>query len=238
MPDGTFFMQKCSNKKLSLTLFEPSFKILNKHSKEVDVLSFIQEQRKEQIIKSCIKELAESGYENMTFKNIAKRADINPSLVSYHFKSKNILLFALLEHIFIHKIEYIQNSITSDKTAIERIEEYINASLNYQRKFRVENIALIEIIFNARTEDNKALYLMDEDETDGVYLILNSIIEEGIETKQFTSRVDVKILTRIINGAIDEMIFAPENDTESERYGEELFKMVGQYLCTGGSQNE
>ena len=97
---------------------------------------------------------------------------------------------------------------------------------------------MIEIIFNARTEDNKAFYLMDDDEPDGVYLILNSIIEEGIETQQFKSNVDVKILTRIINGAIDEMIFAPENDTESERYGEELFKMVKDYLCIGGGHNE
>ncbi|HIV82740.1 MAG TPA: TetR/AcrR family transcriptional regulator [Candidatus Salinicoccus merdavium] len=202
------------------------------------MLSFIQEQRKEQIINACIEELAGSGYENMTFKSIAKRADINPSLVSYHFKSKNILLFTLLEHIFMHKIEYIQQSISEDKPVIERIEEYINASLNFQRKFRAQNIAMIEIVFNARTEDNKAFYLMDDDEQDGVYLILNSFIEEGIETKQFKSNVDVKILTRIINGAIDEMIFAPENDSESERYGEELFKMVKQYLCTGGGHNE
>lgn len=202
------------------------------------MLSFIQEQRKEQIINACIEELAESGYENMTFKNIAKRADINPSLVSYHFKSKNILLFTLLEHIFMHKIEYIQQSISEDKPIIEKIEEYIKASLNFQRQFRVQNIAMIEIVFNARTEDNKAFYLMDDDEPDGVYLILNSIIDEGIETKQFKSNVDVKILTRIINGAIDEMIFAPENDSESEKYGEELFKMVKQYLCTGGGRNE
>lgn len=202
------------------------------------MLSFIQEQRKEQIINACIEELSESGYENMTFKSIAKRADINPSLVSYHFKSKNILLFTLLEHIFMHKIEYIQKSISEDRPVIERVEEYINASLNHQRKFRRENIAMIEIIFNARTEDNKAFYLMDDDEPDGVYLILNSIIEEGIETKQFKSDADVKILTRIINGAIDEMIFAPENDSENERYGSELFKMVKQYLCTRGSHNE
>ena len=201
-------------------------------------MSFIQEQRKEQIINACIEELGESGYENMTFKNIAKRADINPSLVSYHFKSKNILLFALLENIFIHKIEYIESFISKDKTAIERIEEFINVSLHHQRKFRLRNIALIEIIFNARTEENKAFYLMEDDEPDGVYLILNSIIEEGIESKQFKADVNVKILTRIINGAIDEMIMAPENDSESEKYGNELFKMVKQYLCTGRSHNE
>ena len=206
--------------------------------KEVEKLSFIQEQRKEQIINACIAELAESGFENMTFKNIAKRANINPSLVSYHFKSKNILLFALLENIFIHKIEYIESSISKDKTAIGRVEEFINASLNHQRKFRLRNIAMIEIIFNARTEDNKAFYLMDDDEPDGVYLILNSIIEEGIKTKQFKTGVDAKILTRIINGALDEMIFAPENDSESEKYGDELFKMVSQYLCTGADHNE
>lgn len=193
-------------------------------------MSFIQEQRREQIIKSCIEELAESGYENMTFKNIAQRANINPSLVSYHFKSKNILLFSLLEYFFTHKIDYIENCISAEHSAIDRIEEYINASLEHQRKFRSLNIALIEIIFNARTKDNKAFYLMEDDEPDGVYLILNSLIEDGIRSKQFNPDIDVRILTRIINGALDEMILAPGNGSQSRDYGRVLFSMVKQYL--------
>lgn len=197
-------------------------------------MSFIQEQRKEQIIKSCIEELAESGYKNLTFKNIAERTNINPSLVSYHFKSKNILLFALMEYIFTHKINYIESSVSAEKPAIERIEEYINASLEYQRKFRSLNIALIEIIFNARTEDNKAFYLMEDDEPDGIYLIFISIIEEGIHKRQFNPDIDIKTLTRIVNGAIDEMILAPENNSVSKKYGKVLFSMVQQYLNTEG----
>lgn len=193
-------------------------------------MSFIQEQRKEQIIKSCIEELAESGYKNLTFKNIAERTNINPSLVSYHFKSKNALLYGLLEYIFIHKINYIENAISAEKTVLERIEEYIHASLEYQKKFRSLNIALIEIIFNARTEDNKAFYLMEEDEPDGVYLILISIIEEGIQKKQFSPDIDIKVVTRILNGAIDEMILTPENNSESNTYGAVLFSMIKQYL--------
>jgi len=201
-------------------------------------MSFIQEQRREQIIESCIEELAESGFENMTFKNIAKRANINPSLVSYHFKSKNTLLFALMEHIFTHKIKYIESAISKDRPAIERIEEYSHASFKSQKTFKTPNIALIEIIFNARTEDNRAFYLMDDDEPDGVYLILTSIIEEGIGKNQFQADVDVKVLTRIINGAIDEMIFTPENDSRSKKHGEELFRMIKQYLCIRDDQNE
>lgn len=199
-------------------------------------MSFIHEQRKEQIIRSCIEELAESGFKNLTFKNIAERAKINPSLVSYHFKSKNILLFALLDYIFTHKVDYVEDAISSGKPAMERMEEYIDVSLEHQRTYRSLNIALIEIIFNARTEDNRAFYLLEDDEPDDLYKILISIIEEGIEKKQFNPDIDIRILTRIINGAIDEMILAPENSSESKRYGKVLFSMAKQYLNTEGEK--
>lgn len=199
-------------------------------------MSFIHEQRKEQIIRSCIEELAESGFKNLTFKNIAERAKINPSLVSYHFKSKNILLFSLLDYIFTHKVHYVEDAISSGKPAMERMEEYIDVSLEHQRTYRSLNIALIEIIFNARTEDNRAFYLLEDDEPDDLYKILISIIEEGIEKKQFNPDIDIRILTRIINGAIDEMILAPENSSESKRYGKVLFSMAKQYLNTEGEK--
>ncbi|HIW11661.1 MAG TPA: TetR/AcrR family transcriptional regulator [Candidatus Salinicoccus stercoripullorum] len=199
-------------------------------------MSFIQEQRREQILKSCIEELAASGFRNLTFKNIAERAGINPSLVSYHFKSKTTLLFALLEYIFSHKVQYVANAVSEDESTMKRIRQYIDASLRYQRKFRPWNIALIEIIFNARTEDNKAFYLMEDDEPDGLYMILIPIIEEGIDKGDFNRDTDIKTVSRIINGAIDEMILAPGSSTESDKYGAVLFSMVEGYLKAEGGE--
>ncbi|KKK33544.1 hypothetical protein WN59_12440 [Salinicoccus sediminis] len=201
-------------------------------------MSFIQEQRREQILKTCIEELAESGFRNLTFKNIAERANINPSLVSYHFKSKNTLLFALLEYIFSHKVQYVANAVSDDRPAMEKIRQYIDASLKYQRKFRSLNIALIEIIFNARTEENKAFYLMEEDEPDGLYMILIPIIEEGMNNGEFNPDTDIRTVTRIINGAIDEMILASGNSTESDKYGAVLFSMAERYLSTEGESKD
>lgn len=196
-------------------------------------MSFIQEQRREQIIKSCIKELSEKGYKQMTFKNIAERISVNPSLVSYHFKSKNILLFELLGYILEHKTYFIESGIKDRSSVHEKLRGFIEVSLDYHRTHREENIALIEIIFNARMEDGRALYLLTDDEPDSVHEIFKNIIREGINQGEFKETVDVEVLNTIVNGAVDERMLFNNNDN-NKAFTEILIGMVNQYLNSGG----
>lgn len=193
-------------------------------------MSFIQEQRKKQIIKSCIDELAGAGYKNLTFKNIARRISINPSLVSYHFKSKNALLFELLDYILTNKTQFIEAGIRKDGDAMQKLSDYIHASLEHQQKFREQNIALIEIIFNVRLDDNKPLYLMEDDEPDGIYYILESILEQGIKKGDINPHTNIHFVVTIINGAVEELLLSKEGPEDRDAFANVLIGMIEQYI--------
>lgn len=197
-------------------------------------MSFIKKQRREQIIKACIEELASKGYQHMTFKNIAERIDANPSLVSYHFVSKDALLFELLGYILEHKTHFIENEIKSESSVKEQLRTFIEVSLDYHRTHRKENISLIEILFNMRTEEGEALYLLDDDEPDPVHELFMNIIKRGIETGEFNRSVDIEVLNTIVNGAIDERMLFNNGSQTNKEFTKVLLGMIHHYVHTGG----
>ena len=63
---------------------------------------------------------------------------------------------------------------------------FIEASLAYQGTNRINNIALIEIVFNARTPDNVPYYLIEDDDGDLLNDLLQEILHKGQESKEFS----------------------------------------------------
>lgn len=196
-------------------------------------MSFIQKQRREQMVKASIETLAVIGYQKLTFKNIAERINVNPSLVSYHFKSKEVLLYELLIYILEHKTHYIEEVIKNYHTAPERLKAFIEVSLNYHETHRNENTALIEIIFNMRTDDGKALYMQVDDEPDAIHDLFKGIIKSGIRQGVFNENIDVDALNTIVNGSIDERMLLNKGDKENQAFTEVLLFMVNQYIESG-----
>ncbi|MEU2944914.1 TetR/AcrR family transcriptional regulator [Nocardiopsis alba] len=61
--------------------------------------SFVEEARRRQIVTAAIETIAEEGYSKASFARIARRASISPGLITYHFKTRERLLAAILHHI-------------------------------------------------------------------------------------------------------------------------------------------
>jgi AcrR family transcriptional regulator len=59
----------------------------------------LKEERQLEIIKTFYKVAKKEGYENTSIAKIAKVMDINPSLVSHYFETKEDLTYALIDHI-------------------------------------------------------------------------------------------------------------------------------------------
>ena len=55
------------------------------------------EDRRQQILEAALKVFAEKGFKGATNKNITDEAGVTPGLIYWYFKSKEDLLFALLE---------------------------------------------------------------------------------------------------------------------------------------------
>ncbi|MUV38810.1 HTH-type transcriptional regulator BetI [Lentibacillus sp. JNUCC-1] len=191
----------------------------------VDQPSFITEARREQIIKATIEVLDEIGFVNISLAKIAKMAKVSTGLISYHFEDKEDVLNNTLVYLLKIQFDFIKERVSKEESAYDRLIAFIDASLAYQGTHRVNNIALIEIIFNARTEDNVPYYKLSTDEEDPLYVYLEEILHYGQETNEF-SEFSPKSLSIMIQGAIAESMLMNGEGFNLEAYKNDLVNMV------------
>lgn len=194
-----------------------------------DQPSFIAEARREQIIKATIEALDEIGYVNVSLAKIAKKAKVSTGLISYHFSDKEDLLNSTLDYLLKKQYQYIKERVSSKKSAYDQLVAFIDASLAYQGTHSVNNIALIEILFHARTPDNVPYYKMANDEEDPLYVQLEEILRHGQETKEFCD-FNPKNVSIMIQGAIAESMLLTGEGFDLEGYRNELITMVNKMI--------
>lgn len=182
--------------------------------------SFIEKARRAQIVEATIEVLADYGYINLSFNRIAKHAKISPSLISYHFKDKNELLYEVLTTISIDRIQHAQAAIDAASTATDKLRVAIEADLAYMGTHPKRFPAVVEIAFNARDKNGRITYMAsenDEPQTDPATVLLEDIMRAGQKSGEFGD-FDVEYAALIIDAARDNFLallpLRPNSDLE------------------------
>ncbi|RIU90144.1 TetR/AcrR family transcriptional regulator [Oceanobacillus picturae] len=183
------------------------------------------DERKKQIINSAISVLTEIGYVKTTLSKIAQNINISTGLISYHFSGKEDLMQNTLRYLVLEERAFIQERVEKEKSNMNKLITYIKASLAYQAAYRDNNIALLEIVFNARTPENIPYYLVDIDEKDALDDLLDEILRNGVLAKEFVD-IDPKVIAVIVRGAISGSILKTNDELNLEVYTEEIIKSV------------
>ena len=191
-----------------------------------DKQSFISEARREQIIQACIDALDEYGYANVSLTKVARKAKVSTGLISYHFTGKMDLINQTLLYLLNKKLDYISGKVFQEESSISQLKAYVEASLAYQVANYKNNIALIEIVFNARNEEGVPYYKADDDEEDQLNALLKDILLEGQKRKEFSDEFNVEMMCILIQGAIEESMLYPNKSFSYEKYKEELIRMI------------
>ena len=189
--------------------------------------TFITEARREQFIEAAIRTLDEIGYVNASQAQIAKRAGVSTALISYHFADKSDLMNQLLMNLVEKSASYIMDRVNKEHSAWDKLRAFITASLDYQSTHRARNVALIEIVFNARTPDNIPYYKLDEDDGDPVWDELKQILIFGQNNGEFGA-FDVDVIATIIQGGIGEYMLSSgvAHKVDSDAYKAELIRVI------------
>ncbi|HHT7188118.1 TPA: TetR/AcrR family transcriptional regulator [Bacillus cereus] len=188
--------------------------------------SFIAEARREQIILACIDTLEEVGYNNLSLTKVAKKAKISTGLISYHFNDKLYLMNRTLQFLVAKQHEFISNRVLLAQSELNKLEVFIEAHLAYQETHYKNNIALIEIVFNARNEENIPYYRIEDDEEDALRTMLLDILKTGQQNGVFSNSFQDDTLASFILGAIEERMLKANSSISIENYSDELIKMV------------
>ncbi|WP_025848752.1 TetR/AcrR family transcriptional regulator [Paenibacillus ehimensis] len=177
-----------------------------RNKKTEEKKSFISEARRAQIFDAVIMTLDEIGYIHASLAQIAKKAGISTALISYHFRDKNDLMDYTLKKLLTDMSTYVLERTQASSTPGDKLRAYIEASIAYHVNKPKYNIALIEIVFHARTVDNIPYYKLDDDEENPLESELQQILLAGQEKKDF-GEFNVVVMASAIRGSIDEYIF-------------------------------
>ncbi len=89
-------------------------------------------QTKEKILKAAAELFAKGSYEGVSIREIAKKANVNSSLISYYFGGKENLYKAVLLQHFDELLDYVNSMNTSDELMF--IKEFIRIHIKVIRK--------------------------------------------------------------------------------------------------------
>jgi len=162
--------------------------------------TFIEEARRKQIIDAALQTIAEQGYSQTSFAEIAKSLGITKGLIAYHFNGKQDLIASVLRTIIDNQAAYLRARLAEQATATEKLRVYILAGLEYIEINRPHFVALVDLWGSFTSPEEK--HAFNKTFYGPCISQLRDIIQLGQQTGEFGS-FDSKILTHILQGALD-----------------------------------
>jgi TetR/AcrR family transcriptional regulator, fatty acid metabolism regulator protein len=162
--------------------------------------TFIEEARRKQIIDAALQTIAEQGYPQTSFAEIAKSLGITKGLIAYHFKGKQDLIASVLHTIIENQAAYLRARLAEQSSATNKLRVYITASLEYIEQNRAHFVALVDLWGSFTSPEEK--HTFNKTFYGPCISQLRDIIQLGQQTGEFGS-FDSKILTHILQGALD-----------------------------------
>ena len=162
--------------------------------------TFIEEARRSQIVTATIDTLAEIGYVKASLAQIAKRAGISTSLISYHFKDKDDLMEQTVNDISLAWMGDVEAKLEEGESSREKLGIYIESNVAYMGTRPKHVMALLEIVFNMRNTAGALRYVVEED--DPSLISLEAIFSEGQQQGEFRA-FNTHHMAIAVRGAID-----------------------------------
>jgi TetR/AcrR family fatty acid metabolism transcriptional regulator len=169
--------------------------------------TFIEKARRAQIVEATINVLAELGYTNTSFAQIAKKSGISRGLISYHFKNKDDLMLQVVMEVFAGNMMYVNEQVAAQRSATQRLHTYIEANLTHMSQQPKRYLAMMEVVMNAKTNEGESIFkaISQADDDELGYTELEDIFRAGQAGGEFWD-FDPRVMAIALRGAIDKVL--------------------------------
>lgn len=156
--------------------------------------------KEENILFSAEKLFAEKGFEGTSIREISKEANVNISMISYYFGSKEKLFERIFEYRMNESLSFSKEILAN--TEIDEWQKLMIVITRYVN--RVKKLKTFYVILQREqlTNKNKNIVKILEDSKKGFLSIYTQIIEAGLEKKVFKKKMRVEFLHSTISGTI------------------------------------
>jgi len=182
--------------------------------------------RRAQIVECAADVIAETGYARASMVQIARRAGIAKSVISYHFADKSELMQELIRTAVATFTQFVEPRLAAwlaaQPSASGKIRAYLAGSADYMTTHRNLHLAVLEIAFNALGPDGRPLVASMPLETHKP--TLEQILRDG-QTSGELRDFDVQVMAGLLRSAATHtMVLALRANTDLDlaSYASEL----------------
>jgi TetR/AcrR family transcriptional regulator, fatty acid metabolism regulator protein len=155
----------------------------------------------QQIIEAAVRVFARKGYYNSRVSDIAREAGIAAGTIYLYFKTKDDILVTLFRDKMADFVGVLRKAIAGEADADSKIRRLV--SLHF--RILEESPDLAEVVQVELRQGQKFFRGASSQEIGAYFALIGSVLEEGVAEGRFRSGLPVKVATKILFGAMDQM---------------------------------
>ena len=177
--------------------------------------------RRGQIVAAAIDTIATLGYNRASLAEVARRAGISKSVISYHFSGKNELIREVVAEVYSLGTTFMVPRIAAAPDARGALRAYIEGNLEFFRAHRKHVIALVEVLGGLPPEsrDLSSHVAGIEEALPALERILRRGQSEG-QFGEFSTRVMALAIRSVVDSLPPQLSADPDFDLDT--YSREL----------------
>ena len=153
------------------------------------------------IIEAAVRVFARKGYYNSRVSDIAREAGIAAGTIYLYFKTKDDILVTLFRDKMADFVDTVRKAIAVEPDAASKVRRLV--SLHF--RILEDNPDLAEVVQVELRQGQKFFRGASSQEIGAYFALIGSVLEEGVAEGRFRSGLPVKVATKMLFGAMDQV---------------------------------
>jgi TetR/AcrR family transcriptional regulator, fatty acid metabolism regulator protein len=155
----------------------------------------------QQIIEAAVRVFARKGYYNSRVSDIAKEAGIAAGTIYLYFRTKDDILVTLFRDKMAQFVGNLRKAIAGESDAVAKLSRLIRLHFEMLE----EDPQLAEVLQVEQRQGQKFFRGASAQEIASYFALITSVLEEGVAEGRFRAGLPVKVATKALFGAMDQM---------------------------------
>ncbi len=155
----------------------------------------------QQIIDAAVRVFARNGYYNSRVSDIAREAGIAAGTIYLYFKTKDEILVTLFREKMAEWVALVRKAIAGERDPVAKIRKIV--ALHF--KVIEEHPDLAEVVQVELRQGQKFFRGASAHEISAYFDVIQGVLEEGVAAGRIRHDLPVKIATKVLFGAMDQL---------------------------------
>jgi TetR/AcrR family transcriptional regulator, fatty acid metabolism regulator protein len=158
-------------------------------------------EKPQQIIDAAIRVFARTGYYNSRVSDIAREAGIASGTIYLYFKTKEEILVTLFREKMAGFVAHQRRELAGQLGPVVKIRKLVEVHFSVLE----QSPELAEVVQVELRQGNKFFRGASAHEVSAYFELIAAVLEEGVAAGCFRSDLPVKVATKVLFGAMDQM---------------------------------